>query len=64
MLKKIKYVTIKCIYSTINENPSERIMELALAANDDIYIVHLHKFYRLIEDLKIYNEIKNHNHLF
>ncbi len=24
---------------TINENPNEKIMELALATNDDIYIV-------------------------
>lgn len=24
---------------TINDNPSERIMEMALAANDDIFIV-------------------------
>ena len=26
-------------FRTINQNPNEKIMELALAANDDIYIV-------------------------
>lgn len=37
-------------------------MELALAANDDIFIVHIIKC-RPIEDLRIYKEIESPNHL-
>lgn len=33
---------ILLIFRTINENPNETIMELALAANDDIFIVNPH----------------------
>ena len=45
-------------FRTINENPNEKIMELALAANDDIYIVQIIRF-RLIDDSKIYKKIEN-----
>lgn len=37
----------KKINETINENPNEKIMQLALAANDDIYIT-----YRRFKDLQ------------
>ena len=38
-------------------------MEMALAANDDIFIVHFFIF-RLTGDIKIYKEIRSQNHLF
>jgi len=46
MMEEIKTCEKK-INQTINENPNEKIMELALAANDDIYIT-----YRRFKDLQ------------
>jgi hypothetical protein len=46
---------------TINENPNEKIMELALAINDDICIVIVNS-HRPIADSKIYKKIENQNH--
>lgn len=48
---------------TINENPNEKIMELALALNDDIVIVIL-TLLRPAVDLRICKRIENPNHSF
>lgn len=38
-MRKEDQSVVVYISRTINANPNEKIMELALAANDDIYIV-------------------------